>query len=116
MQELLSKYKEFIIVILINALVSYAMVKKFSPKPIPPQVTRESIDSLQRVNKILWENQFKIDAKIGHYEDMVDSVDSDIEAIENKIKNVGDKYNKINQKVNNAKNLQLDSLILNKIK
>jgi archaellum component FlaC len=47
---------------------------------------------------------------------MVNDVDHEIDSIENKIKNVGDKYNKISQKVSNVKNLQLDSFLLNKLK
>jgi len=116
MQGLLNKIKGYIIVFVLNVVVTFGMIKLLIPKPQPIPDYRPSIDSLIDANNQLRQHQNQLDANIEMYKDMVDSVDHDIDSIENKIKNVGDKYNKISQKVSNVKNLQLDSFILNKLK
>jgi hypothetical protein len=116
MLELLNKTKGYIIVFILNIVVTFGMIKLFVPKPQPVPDYRPSIDSLINANNQLRQHQNQLDVNIEIYKDMVDSVDHDIDSIENRIKNVGDKYSKISQKVSNVKNLQLDSFILNKIK
>lgn len=116
MLELLNKIKGYIIVVILNVIITFGMIKLLVPKPQPIPDYRPSIDSLIDANNKLRQHQNQLDINIESYKHQVDSVDHDIDSIENKIKNVGDKYNKISQKVSNVKNLQLDSFLLNKLK
>ena len=116
MLEFLNKIKGYIIVVILNVIITFGMIKLLVPKPQPIPDYRPSIDSLKDANAELKQHQALLDSNISHYEDMVNDVDHEIDSIENKIKNVGDKYNKISQKVSNVKNLQLDSFLLNKLK
>jgi hypothetical protein len=116
MLEFLNKIKGYIIVVILNVIITFGMIKLLVPKPQPIPDYRPSIDSLKNANTALQQHQAQLDVNIEEYKHQIDSVDHDIDSIANKIKNVGDKYNKISQKVSNVKNLQLDSFLLNKLK
>lgn len=89
---LLNKIKGYIIVVVINVIITFGMVKLLVPKPQPIPDYRPSIDSLRDANVELKQHQALLDSSINHYEDMVGDIDHEIDSIEKKIKNVGLKY------------------------
>ena len=72
MQELLSKYKPYIIVVLISVILTYGMIYILTPKPKMPADYKSTIDSLVRLNAKLQIHQLKIDSTIDEYEEKVE--------------------------------------------
>jgi hypothetical protein len=116
MQGLLSKYKPYIIVVLVSVILTYGMIYILTPKPKMPADYKSTIDSLVRLNTELQIHQLKIDSTIDEYEEKVDIVDGKISKVKKEVNAIDKQYDSISKKVNDYSELQVDSFLVNRYK
>jgi hypothetical protein len=109
MLELLNKYKKQIIYLIIGLFLLYGIIWLATRKPQMPADLKSSIDSLTLMNKKLIESQQHMDSTIMAYEFKLNTIDSQINNIENKTVIVNRYYNNLGQQVDKYTPSEIDS-------
>ena len=109
MLELLNKYKKQIIYFIIGLFILYGIIWLATRKPQMPVDLKASIDSLTLMNKKLIESQQHMDSTIMAYEFKLNTIDSQINNIENKTVIVNRYYNNLGQQVDKYTPSEIDS-------
>jgi len=109
MLELLNKYKKQIIYFIIGLFLLYGIIWLATRKPQMSADLKASIDSLTLMNKKLIESQQHMDSTIMAYEFKLNTIDSQINNIENKTVIINRYYNNLGQQVDKYTPSEIDS-------
>jgi hypothetical protein len=114
MLELLNKYKKQIAYVIVGLFVLYGVIWITTRKPQMPADYKAAIDSLNKVNAILLEQQRKMDSAITVYEGEVDKIDFQINNIKEKTTVIKEYYHEISQQTSHYNAAQVDSFFKSK--
>lgn len=109
MRELLNKYKKKALYTIIGFVVLYILIYILTPKPVMPAEYRAAIDSLTKANKVLMDNQKRLDDAINHYQTKVEKLDSAIHVIKEKTTIIKEFHHEIIERVKHYNATQVDS-------
>jgi hypothetical protein len=106
---LLNKYKKQIVYIVIGLFLLYGIIWLTTREPKIPIEIKTSLDSLIAINKKLIESQQHMDSTIAAYEFKLNTLDSQINNIENKTIIINKYYNNLGQQIDRYVPNQVDS-------
>jgi hypothetical protein len=87
----------------------YILIWILTFKPQMPVEYRQAIDSLSKTNKLLIEKQQELEEAIGTYEIELHSIDSDVNALEDKKTEINNYYGEMSKKATDYTPTQVDS-------
>jgi hypothetical protein len=106
---LLNKYKKQIAYVIVGLFLLYGIIWITTREPQMPADYKAAIDSLNKVNAILIEQQRKMDSAIHVYEGEVDKIDFQIDNIKEKTTIVKEYHREIIERTNHYDAGQVDS-------
>ena len=109
MQVLENNYGKTALYVIGGLIVMYLMIYVFTPKPEMPVEYKQAIDSLSKANKLLIEKQQELEEAIGTYEIELHSINSDVNALEDKKTEINNYYGEMNKKATEYTPTQVDS-------
>jgi hypothetical protein len=106
---LIKQYIKPAIYIVISFISLYGIIYLLTRKPQIPIEYKAAIDSINRANAILIENQRKMDSAITVYEGEVDKIDFQIDNIKEKTTIVKEYHHEVIERTNHYDAGQVDS-------
>jgi len=107
--QILNKYKKQIAYVIVGLFLLYGIIWVTTRKPQMPIEYKAAIDSLNKVNAILLEQQRKMDSAITVYEGEVDKIDFQIDNIKEKTTIIKEYYREVIEQTNHYDAGQVDS-------